>query len=621
MSHASLSTLGRVLHRHESLKRHSNVPTSPLSCPAPYAADPALDAEGHPEGTPAEIPPHKRWKCQYGSKLHRFPREEVPWPFAYNREVLEWSLIDAPLVKAVVESPEFVEFQARVFPNGVPTRCLDLGTTLGTWVIDTAKTFPQCTFIGFDLMDVQIDLRYVEPDVAERISWVHGNFLEFPLPFEDDEFDWIHLAGVALAVPEHKWTALFEELHRILKPGGIIEMLQQDAMFPVLPRWFTGPLHEHIEHRTNLRTDSRWSYVPALEVSPEVPHVYVLLEELFNEVFDTRFINRTPSSILPNYFLSVFSKVISPPTLRMPMPPVAPLIPKAWQYQCSQAMSGTTSDPLDPSTYFIPSASSSDTDSLDTLSMRTATSRDNHSMSTTEDTFEESVLRQLHMLKKNSEDGSPRPDLHRSLPPIHTSWNRVSQTQPPTPHARTRTASVRRSAVTGSPRPSERSIFQNALQDATQLGGELAGKLFRTERLMKMGDEVLFMHLHQASRLVFACKEAMWDELEKMVRRKDERLEPHGWRADVDWDIGDSRRRFDGLFEGYRHDIGVRLSFWHSLIKVGWSFPVQNPLTPSEKWQEDMLRQAILEARKDATEEEFNTPTRSIRMLIGVKGQ
>ena len=35
--------------------------------------------------------------------------------------------------------------------------------------------------------------------------------------------------------------------------------------------------------------------------------------------------------------------------------------------------------------------------------------------------------------------------------------------------------------------------------------------------------------------------------------------------------------------------------------------------------EEERLRQAVLDARKDAKEEEFTTPTRSFRLLLGVK--
>ncbi len=67
-------------------------------------------------------------------------------------------------------------------------------------------------------------------------------------------------------------------------------------------------------------------------------------------------------------------------------------------------------------------------------------------------------------------------------------------------------------------------------------------------------------------------------------------------------------------------DMGVRLSFWHSLLRCGWMLHTQRPLSAAEQEEEDKLRHAILEARKQATEEEFNTPIRTFRLLIGVKG-
>lgn len=66
----------------------------------------------------------------------------------------------------------------------------------GTWVLDAANAWPKCEFVrhdpsttlyvvktlklfglkvGFDLVNVQMPLRYVEPSVGDRITWVHGN--------------------------------------------------------------------------------------------------------------------------------------------------------------------------------------------------------------------------------------------------------------------------------------------------------------------------------------------------------------------------------------------------------------------------------------------------------------
>ena len=64
----------------------------------------------------------------------------------------------------------------------------------------------------------------------------------------------------------------------------------------------------------------------------------------------------------------------------------------------------------------------------------------------------------------------------------------------------------------------------------------------------------------------------------------------------------------------------IRLSIWNSLVKSGWTYPRRGQMTEAEVHQEEDLRRAILEARKSAKEEDFSTPSRSIRLLIGVKG-
>lgn len=66
-------------------------------------------------------------------------------------------------------------------------------------------------------------------------------------------------------------------------------------------------------------------------------------------------------------------------------------------------------------------------------------------------------------------------------------------------------------------------------------------------------------------------------------------------------------------------DMQVRMSLWHSLVKAGWPYPRRELLSPIEFAEEEKLRQAILEARRNATEQEFAIPTRSIRLLLGVK--
>lgn len=80
--------------------------------------------------------------------------------------------------------------------------------------------------VGFDMAPIQIPLKCVDPSIAGRVQWVHGNLyvpcgsfswslvlkfqssLKYPWPFPDDEFDYIHVEGVGLAIPETKVESL-----------------------------------------------------------------------------------------------------------------------------------------------------------------------------------------------------------------------------------------------------------------------------------------------------------------------------------------------------------------------------------------------------------------------------
>ena len=65
---------------------------------------------------------------------------------------------------------------------------------LGLWIVNSAKYWKTSTFVcisltenapagfiirlfqvGFDLVDVQIPLSILDPDIASRIEWVYGN--------------------------------------------------------------------------------------------------------------------------------------------------------------------------------------------------------------------------------------------------------------------------------------------------------------------------------------------------------------------------------------------------------------------------------------------------------------
>ncbi|KAF8158083.1 hypothetical protein B0H34DRAFT_440662 [Crassisporium funariophilum] len=102
----------------------------------------------------------------------------------------------------------------------------------GTWLLQCAQTWKDCHFVGLDIVPLHPNLQNVgSPDLASRITWVQHNFLD-GLPFQNEEFDFVHIKRIALGVPEDKWDALFEEISRVMKPGGAFEMVEEDLFFP-----------------------------------------------------------------------------------------------------------------------------------------------------------------------------------------------------------------------------------------------------------------------------------------------------------------------------------------------------------------------------------------------------
>ena len=166
----------------------------------------------------------------------------------------------------------------------------------------------------------------------------------------------------------------------------------------------------------------------------------------------------------------------------------------------------------------------------------------------------------------------------------------------------------------------------------------MVSELFPPRDFKTLEDKSLYMQLYRAAGTVYALKEAMWDELAKKMAQEDPVLEVYGWEGDDFQNEQLSRRRFETLFQQYRQyvinflesflnplmycffrDMHSRISFWHSLAKSGWEIPPKDRLTPRELAEERHLRRLILDSRKLARSEDFDPPSRIVRLLIGTK--
>ena len=99
-----------------------------------------------------------------------------------------------------------------------------------------------------------------------------------------------------------------------MKPGGTVEVIEEglvpflqaicwsvlniciDAIFPILPRWFTEPLHARTRWPSvSMQDGTKFFSNPQGTSNPELEHEYELLEILFNKVFERRFVNTKPT--------------------------------------------------------------------------------------------------------------------------------------------------------------------------------------------------------------------------------------------------------------------------------------------------------------------------------------
>ncbi|KAL0577129.1 hypothetical protein V5O48_004843 [Marasmius crinis-equi] len=114
-----------------------------------------------------------------------------------------------------------------------PKVVLDLGCGSGLWAIEAAKRWTESTVIGLDVKSIQPKLYKVEGfnDLSRRLKWIQGNLLD-GLPFPPDHFDLVRIARIGLGVPEDEWQKVLEEVLRVMKPGAVLEILEEDLIFP-----------------------------------------------------------------------------------------------------------------------------------------------------------------------------------------------------------------------------------------------------------------------------------------------------------------------------------------------------------------------------------------------------
>ncbi len=114
-----------------------------------------------------------------------------------------------------------------------PRRVLDVGSGSGQWGFDICAAFPGAMVVGFDL-------RPGKGGEPANYRFVRGNLLH-GLPFSVGQFDLVHQRVLTTGVPLASWATVVDDLVRITRPGGWVELVEIAWSF-----WPAGPATERL---------------------------------------------------------------------------------------------------------------------------------------------------------------------------------------------------------------------------------------------------------------------------------------------------------------------------------------------------------------------------------------
>lgn len=145
-------------------------------------------------------------------------------------------------IKLSGEAPEYFSeykvadiashWRPRLQPDASPLRLLDFGAGVGNSVPYVRKYFPGSRLTCLDLS--QRSLAVAERRFPGAADYVH--FDGAHLPFEAEQFDIAYAMVVFHHIPHEDHLALFQQMQRVLRPGGNLFIFEHNPYNPLTVR-------------------------------------------------------------------------------------------------------------------------------------------------------------------------------------------------------------------------------------------------------------------------------------------------------------------------------------------------------------------------------------------------
>jgi SAM-dependent methyltransferase len=92
--------------------------------------------------------------------------------------------------------------------------------------MEMALLWPNSRIVGLDVVPPPIEAGAIQQNIKPpNYSFVAGNVLE-GLPFNDTSYDYVHQRMLVGALPRDRWPGVIQELLRVTRPGGWIELVE-----------------------------------------------------------------------------------------------------------------------------------------------------------------------------------------------------------------------------------------------------------------------------------------------------------------------------------------------------------------------------------------------------------
>ncbi|GLB34900.1 putative methyltransferase [Lyophyllum shimeji] len=142
-----------------------------------------------------------------------------------DRDEVKRSELHHRLLQFVFGGKNYIGPVKQALQFGQQRRILDLGTGGGFWAINMADDFPRAEVIGVDLAPIQP--RTVPPNCTFELC----DLDQRNIPYPDNHFDFIHARSIHTGI--HDYPRFLEEIARVLRPGGLI-LLVEPSLIPIV---------------------------------------------------------------------------------------------------------------------------------------------------------------------------------------------------------------------------------------------------------------------------------------------------------------------------------------------------------------------------------------------------